>query len=143
MSQSRVSVTHKQDDKAMPCELQSRTCSHVIRRLKYRFAPEAQADVAEDPTCYDWVAAGEHCLHLFGCAVGEQSCTELCALHCKAPDLCTLVNHQCPVTTCHVLWGFCTWQYLPLPPQVPYWGLFCMHAKDNFMVTKHSKPSVL
>ena len=56
----------------MAADLQSRTAKDVIRRLKYRFASEGQADVEEDPTCYDWVAAGDHCLHLFGCAVGKR-----------------------------------------------------------------------
>ena len=61
----------RQYDALLAVDLQSRTAKDVIRRLKYRFASEAQADVEEDPTSYDWVAAGDHCLHLFGCAVGK------------------------------------------------------------------------
>ena len=60
-------------DPLLAAVLQSRTAKDVIRRLKYRFACEGQADVEEDPTCYDWLAAGDHCFHLFGCAVGEHT----------------------------------------------------------------------
>lgn len=56
--------------KKLAAGAKSRTAKDVIRRLKYRFASEGQADVEEDPTCYDWLAAGDHCFHLFGCAVG-------------------------------------------------------------------------
>lgn len=56
--------------KKLAAGAKSRTAKDVIRRLKFRFASDAQADVEEDPTAYDWVAAGDHCLHLFGCAVG-------------------------------------------------------------------------
>ena len=61
----------RQCNSLLAAVLQSRTAKDVIRRLKYRFASEGQADVEEDPTCYDWVAAGDHCLHLFRSAVGE------------------------------------------------------------------------
>ena len=64
-------IDSRQYDMLLAADLQSRTAKDVIRRLKYRFASEGQADVEEDPTCYDWVAAGDHCLHLFGCAVGK------------------------------------------------------------------------
>lgn len=50
--------------------MQSRTAKDVIRRLKFRFATDP-TEVEEDPTAYDWAAGGLHCLHLFGCAVGE------------------------------------------------------------------------
>ncbi|KAA6419659.1 MAG: hypothetical protein FRX49_10383 [Trebouxia sp. A1-2] len=56
--------------KKLAAGAKSRTAKDIIRRLKFRFASDAQADVEEDPTAYDWVAAGDHCLHLFGCAVG-------------------------------------------------------------------------
>ena len=56
--------------------MQSRTAKDVIRRLKLRFASEAQADVENDPTVYDWKAAGAHCLHLFSCAPGKVNTTD-------------------------------------------------------------------
>lgn len=65
-------TSSRQCDMHLAVDLQSRTAKDVIRRLKCRFASEGQADVEEDPTCYDWVAAGDHCLHLFGCAVGKR-----------------------------------------------------------------------
>lgn len=78
------------------CCLQSRTAKDVIRRLKFRFASDAQADVEEDPTAYDWAAAGEHCLHLFGCAVGEY-CQQL--MH-TALTVLLLSGDSC----CFVVW---------------------------------------
>lgn len=78
-----------QHDPLLAAVLQSRTAKDVIRRLKYRFASEGQADVMEDPTCYDWLAAGDHCFHLFGCAVGEHSHKN--AACCRQPSrLCFL-----------------------------------------------------
>lgn len=56
--------------KKLAAGAKSRTAKDVIRRLKARFASDAQVDIEEDPTAYDWMAAGDHCLHLFGCAVG-------------------------------------------------------------------------
>lgn len=56
--------------KKLAAGAKSRTAKDVIRRLKLRFASEAQADVENDPTVYDWKAAGTHCLHLFSGAPG-------------------------------------------------------------------------
>lgn len=50
--------------------MQSRTAKDVIRRLKFRFATDA-AEVEDDPTAYDWAAAGLHSLQRFSCAVGR------------------------------------------------------------------------